>query len=69
MWLDMRALGKPDDVFRALCEAGVGLNRGEGYGEGDQCAGYLRFNVACPRAQLERALECMVRAYAILTQK
>ena len=69
MWLDMRALGDPDAVFRALCEAGVGLNRGEGYGEGDQCAGYMRFNVACPRAQLERALECMARAYAVLTQK
>ena len=69
MWLDMRALGDPDEVFRALCEAGVGLNRGEGYGEGDQCAGYMRFNVACPRAQLERALECMARAYAVLTQK
>lgn len=69
MWLNMRALGKPDDVFHALCEAGVGLNRGEGYGEGDQCAGYMRFNVACPRAQLERALACMTRAYAALTQK
>ena len=25
MWLDARALGEPDAVFKALCEAGVGL--------------------------------------------
>ena len=69
MWLDARALGEPDAVFRALCEAGVGLNRGEGYGVGNQCAGYLRFNVACPRAQLEAALDCMEKAYRALTAK
>lgn len=67
MWLDARALGEPDAVFKALCEAGVGLNRGEGYGVGNQCAGYLRFNVACPRAQLEAALDCMEKAYRALT--
>ena len=69
MWLDARALGEPDAVFKALCEAGVGLNRGEGYGVGNQCAGYLRFNVACPRAQLEAALDCMEKAYRALTAK
>ena len=49
MWLNMKALGKSDDVYKALCSAGVGLSRGEGYGEPGQCDGYMRFNVACPR--------------------
>jgi cystathionine beta-lyase len=69
MWLDTRALAPADDVFRALCEAGVGLNRGDGYGEGKECTGYMRLNVACPRAQLDKALDCMVRAYGALTGK
>lgn len=69
MWLDTHALGSGDDVFRALCEAGVGLNRGEGYGEGNECAGFMRFNVACPRAQLDEALDRMARACNALKGK
>ncbi len=68
MWMDMSALGTAEEVFKALCKAGVGLNRGADYGEKNQCDGYMRFNVACPRAQLDRALDAMVCAYKELTQ-
>ena len=68
MWLNMKALGKSDDVYKALCNAGVGLSRGEGYGEPGQCDGYMRFNVACPRKQLDMALDRMLAAYKELAK-
>ena len=57
------------DFYReALCSAGVGLSRGEGYGEPGQCDGYMRFNVACPRKQLDMALDRMLVAYKELAK-
>ncbi len=51
-WLDCRALGldKPQHRFE---EFGVGLSPGEDFG----MAGFLRLNFACPRAQLDTALD------------
>ena len=55
MWLDCRALGLPQEELMArLAGAHVKLNDGLFFGEGGR--GFVRLNIACPRAQLEEAL-------------
>lgn len=57
VWTDCRSLGMTSDELqtRLLKEAGLWLNSGTMYGaEGE---GFLRWNIACPRAVLEEALE------------
>lgn len=57
VWTDCRSLGMTSDELqtRLLKEAGLWLNSGTMYGaEGE---GFLRWNIACPRAVLEDALE------------
>lgn len=63
MWLDMRCCGILDDSLAAALaqECGVGLGSGASYGK--QAAGYLRFNIACPRATLEKGLAGLRRFY------
>ena len=60
MWLDCRALGMAQkDLVDALLAQHVKVNDGTIFGkEGD---GFIRLNIACPRAQLERALEAMAK--------
>ena len=56
VWTDCRALGLSSEVLqtRLLEETGLWLNSGTMYGpEGE---GFLRWNIACPRAVLEEAL-------------
>ena len=56
VWTDCRALGLSSEVLQArlLEETGLWLNSGTMYGpEGE---GFLRWNIACPRAVLEEAL-------------
>lgn len=56
VWTDCRALGLSSEVLqtRLLEETGLWLNNGTMYGpEGE---GFLRWNIACPRAVLEEAL-------------
>ena len=55
-WMDCRVLGKPSDVLEKelISRAGIWLNSGTMYGaEGE---GWLRWNLACPRARLEEGL-------------
>ena len=60
MWLDCRALGMAQkDLVDALLAQHVKVNDGTIFGkEGDS---FIRLNIACPRAQLERALEAMAK--------
>ena len=63
LWLDCRKL---DLTHEALVdffvnEALLGLNSGLDYGP--QGEHYMRMNVGCPRATLEKALEQLKRAY------
>ena len=63
MWLDCSALGLDKDAlydfFINRCL--VGISKGEGFGtEGEQ---FVRMNIACPRATLEKALQQMLRVY------
>ncbi len=57
MWLDCRALGLGDDELEAFFvqRCGVWMNNGYTFGKGG--GGFMRLNVACPRATLQRALQ------------
>lgn len=61
MWLDGRKLSIPLDKLAAFFEqeAKLGLRDGAVFGNGD---GFLRMNIAFPRAVLERALSRMEQA-------
>lgn len=56
VWLDCRALCLTQDELVELFEkrAGLALNSGKMFGEGGE--GFMRINVATPRANLEKAL-------------
>jgi cystathionine beta-lyase len=62
VWLDCRKLGLKRAELRKFFieEAGIGLNDGFAFGEAGE--GYMRLNVACPRALLQKALEQLAKA-------
>lgn len=61
MWLDCRALGLSQEALLGrIREAGVRVNDGLFFGETGR--GFIRMNIACPRAQLAAALERMEKA-------
>lgn len=66
VWVDCRALGLDAAGIRELVEgkARLWLDLGDMFGEDG--TGFIRFNVACPRATLERALSQLARAVAEL---
>ncbi len=56
MWLDIRALGIPDEnVVREFVSAGVGVQPGGWFGEAGK--GFIRLNIGCPMPQLATALD------------
>ena len=60
MWLDTSASGVGSvELCRAMTKEGAILNDGLRYGDD----GFVRLNIACPRAQLEKGLEAVVRGY------
>ena len=63
MWLDCRELGMDDaaldDFFTN--KAAVGLDKGFWFGP--EGSGFMRMNVACPRATLEEAMRRLREAY------
>lgn len=63
MWVDFRNLAMSQDelVDFMVNEAGLGLNNGRNFGENG--AGFMRLNLACPRATLEKAMEQLKAAY------
>ncbi len=62
MWLDCRELGMTDSELETFMnrDAKLALNMGHSFGPGG--TGYVRMNVACPRAILTAALEQMEAA-------
>lgn len=69
VWTDCRALGLPSEELQArlLEETGLWLNSGTMYG--DDGEGFLRWNIACPRAVLEDALNRFQRfAQGLITE-
>ena len=62
-WADFRPLGfLPEKIIQILEEeAGVALDHGDWFG--DNGAGFERFNIACPRSILEKAVLSVVKAF------
>ncbi len=62
-WADFRALGlSPTKMVQIIEEeAGVALDHGDWFGENG--AGFERFNIACPRQILKRAVESVVAGF------
>ena len=56
LWIDFKALEMNDAELKDFLvhKAGIGLNSGNIFGENG--SGFMRMNVACPRALLEKAL-------------
>lgn len=65
-WVDFRATGLGEaEVARRLREdARIGVNAGPSFGDGGQ--GWARFNIACPRATVDLALQRLRDAFADL---
>ena len=61
MWLDFRKLGlSPKELNRFMLQkAGLWLNDGATFGAGGE--GFMRMNIACPRATLQKALERLAK--------
>ena len=60
MWLDCRALGlEQQALLDAILAAGVKVNDGCFFGELGR--GFIRLNIGCPQAQLEKALERLMK--------
>jgi len=62
-WADFRSLGlSPTKIIQIIEEeAGVALDHGDWFGENG--AGFERFNIACPRGILKRAVESVVAGF------
>ncbi len=62
-WADFNPLGLPPETVIEKIEqgAGVALDHGDWFGENG--AGFERFNIACPRSILKRAVESIVDAF------
>lgn len=63
MWLDMRCFGMSSTELTKMLarDYRVGLGNGSNYGK--QCDGYMRMNIACPRATLEKGVQSIKRCY------
>lgn len=63
MWMDFNRLGMDSDSLTAVMarEYGIGLGNGGHYG--NQCEGFMRFNIACPRKTLKKGVEGLKRLY------
>ncbi|MFO7625727.1 MAG: PatB family C-S lyase [Candidatus Fermentibacteraceae bacterium] len=62
LWLDCRGTGMSDEKLREffIHKAGVGMNNGAMFGTGGD--GFMRMNIATPRANLRAALDCIREA-------
>lgn len=62
IWLDCRAMGLDGAGLQKFFveKAGVGMNEGSRFGPGGE--GFMRMNLACPRAVVEKALRQIERA-------
>lgn len=62
LWLDCSELGLSDEKLSDMMINGarVAVNMGTGFG--DEGAGHVRLNLACPRAQVERTMQAIYSA-------
>lgn len=62
LWLDCRQLGLDDAQLKRFFveDVGIGLNEGNTFGDAGQ--GFMRMNIACPRAVIEQAWQGIASA-------
>jgi len=62
VWLDCRGLGMDDEALNRFFmeKARLGLSRGDMFGPGG--SGFMRMNIGCPKATLQRALDSLRQA-------
>jgi cysteine-S-conjugate beta-lyase len=62
VWLDFRKTGLNQEGIKNFLvqKAGLALNSGDSFGEGGE--GFMRMNIACPRAFLEKGLNQLQKA-------
>lgn len=60
MWLDVRKVAKSDEkIYQDIIDAGCGIQMGSDFGENGK--GFIRLNIACPRATLENGITCLIK--------
>jgi cystathionine beta-lyase len=63
MWLDLRCLGLSSSELMVELGRNYGLGLGNGSNYGAQCDGFMRMNIACPRATLEKGINALRACY------
>ncbi len=65
-WVDFSGTGMTTEEFTARVEKGakIAVNHGTAFGKGGES--YLRFNLACPRAQIDKAVARLKSAFSDL---
>ena len=63
MWLDMTCFGLSSDKLTTTLAKEYGIALGNGAHYGNQCDGFMRFNIACPRKTLIKGFEALKRFY------
>lgn len=63
VWLDCRGYSLRDEELTRVVEEEAGLSVDMGHCFGAEGNGFIRFNIACPRASLEKGLERLADAF------
>lgn len=63
MWMDLRCLGMSSDLLTLTLGRDYGVGLGNGAHYGSQCDGFMRLNIACPRATLEKGIAAIKQCY------
>ncbi len=63
MWMDLRCLGMSSDELTLTLGRDYGVGLGNGGHYGSQCDGFMRLNIACPRARLEEGIARIKKCY------
>lgn len=64
MWLDLRCLGMSSDELTPVLGRDYGVGLGNGAHYGSQCDGFMRLNISCPRATLEKGIQALISCYS-----
>ena len=64
MWLDLRCLGMSSNELTVVMGRDYGVGLGNGANYGSQCDGFMRLNIACPRATLEKGIQAIQACYS-----
>lgn len=69
MWMDMRCFGMSSIELSQILAKEYGLALGIGSRFGSQADGYMRFNIGCPKCQIEEGLQQLKKMYDTYSTK